>query len=637
MNLTADYLYGLLPAVYRERDGALGVAGGPGPLRELIEIVAGQLALIDAEIDQLYDDAFIETCAAWVVPYIGDLVGYTPLNVNANLSLSPRAEVADTIRYRRWKGTVTILEQLASDVTGWSALAVEFFTRLAATQFVNHLRMQSLGVADIRHHAAASTAGGPFDANPHAVEVRRIRSKRGRFNIPNVGVYVWRLGTFANFDNPSDAFRIGEGLYVFDPLGADRSLVNVPVTKKDQFTRTKPSDVPAALNTRVVAEEGPPYVFHVYDTTGALIPDSKVAICDLSGWTTAAGAPNLSPPFQVAVDPRLGRIWFPAGVVPAARPILVTYGYAFSGGYGAGFYHRNLTSSPNLSVLRDAGTLEPNLTITGAVNTALGASASAIVEYADNVTDASPSTVVPVSSGQTVVVRAADWRRPTFLGPVTVDASVVQGQTATFVLDGFVLGAGVVISGTGALTLVLRKLHGSTGRRRLGRRLVGGERRGHARTHSVSRDCGPGCGCRRLRRGFDCGQWRRRCDRRGQSDDPAVDGVRFCVREGNQPDRECDRHGGRRQPASAKRLRSLFLSAVRLNFAAALPLPAGRRRSGRDRRRGNRRSHADRGAIEGHRRPRRRAGCAAVRRRRLRRSGLRAAFRVDSPGNRRRR
>jgi len=456
MMLTADNLYALLPAVYRERDAALGINGGPGPLRELIEIVADQLGLVDAEIDQLYDDAFIETCAQWVVPYIGDLVSYTPLNANVSSALSPRAEVANTIRYRRWKGTVTILEQLASDVTGWSARAVEFFTLLSTTQFMNHLRLQSLGTADIRHYAVASTAGTPFDSNCHAVEVRRIRSKRGRFNIPNVGVYVWRLGAFANPDDASNAFRIGDGLYTFDPMGDDRALVNVPQAKKNPFTRTTPADVPAPLGVRAVADAGPPFVFSVYDGTGARIPDIHVDICDLSAWTTPAGTPNPPPPYVVAVDPALGRIWFPPGTIPAAHPILVTYGYAFSGPYGAGFYERTLSGSATLSVTRDPATLQPNMTMTGAINTALGGSTTAIVEYADNVTDSSAATVISISAGENVTVRAADRRRPVFLGSLTVSANVASGQSGTLVLEGFLFGAGVIVTGTGTLELVIR-------------------------------------------------------------------------------------------------------------------------------------------------------------------------------------
>ena len=35
---------------------------------------------MEENLEQLYDDLFIETCADWVVPYIGDLIGYEPLH-----------------------------------------------------------------------------------------------------------------------------------------------------------------------------------------------------------------------------------------------------------------------------------------------------------------------------------------------------------------------------------------------------------------------------------------------------------------------------------------------------------------------------------------------------------------------------
>ena len=61
-------------------------------------------------------------CADWVVPYIGDLIGYQSLHQSVPGIASPRAEVAHTIALRRRKGTATVLEQLARDVTGWDAL-----------------------------------------------------------------------------------------------------------------------------------------------------------------------------------------------------------------------------------------------------------------------------------------------------------------------------------------------------------------------------------------------------------------------------------------------------------------------------------------------------------------------------------
>src|SRR5262249_31790878 len=47
-----------------------------GPLHSLLLVIQEQLAIFAEDLDQLYDDQFIETCAQWVIPYIGDLIGY---------------------------------------------------------------------------------------------------------------------------------------------------------------------------------------------------------------------------------------------------------------------------------------------------------------------------------------------------------------------------------------------------------------------------------------------------------------------------------------------------------------------------------------------------------------------------------
>jgi hypothetical protein len=65
-----DRLYKLLPAIYRQRDVEQGM-----PLRALLQVIAEQVNLVEADIAQLYENWFIETCQDWVVPYIGDLVG----------------------------------------------------------------------------------------------------------------------------------------------------------------------------------------------------------------------------------------------------------------------------------------------------------------------------------------------------------------------------------------------------------------------------------------------------------------------------------------------------------------------------------------------------------------------------------
>src|ERR1022692_1790249 len=77
----ADRLYNLLPAVYRMGDAAQGY-----PLRALLNVVAEQVNVVEADIEQLYENWFIETCQDWVVPYIGALIGYTPVEDAAQLA-----------------------------------------------------------------------------------------------------------------------------------------------------------------------------------------------------------------------------------------------------------------------------------------------------------------------------------------------------------------------------------------------------------------------------------------------------------------------------------------------------------------------------------------------------------------------
>src|SRR4051794_14279798 len=152
-----DRLYDLLPLTHRERDASEGY-----PLRALLRIVAQQAGLVEQDIRTLYDDLFIETCRPWVIPYIGDLVGNRLLfdasrvtaadaaaklfqdlagrDLRPPIAVRTRADVAKTIYYRRRKGTLPMLEELARDVTGWPAHAVEFFELLGWTQFREHIR-----------------------------------------------------------------------------------------------------------------------------------------------------------------------------------------------------------------------------------------------------------------------------------------------------------------------------------------------------------------------------------------------------------------------------------------------------------------------------------------------------------------
>ena len=116
MALDRDALFRLLPAIHRARDAEQG-----GVLEILLSVLGEQVEVLQENLDQLYDDQFIETCAPWVVPYIGDLVGARGVKSVTGTAFRARAYVANTIGYRRRKGTAAMLEQLARDVTDWPA------------------------------------------------------------------------------------------------------------------------------------------------------------------------------------------------------------------------------------------------------------------------------------------------------------------------------------------------------------------------------------------------------------------------------------------------------------------------------------------------------------------------------------
>src|SRR4029077_1919557 len=66
-----DRLYQLLPAVYRQRD-----TDQEYPLQALLRVIAEQVDVVEDDMQQLYENWFIETAEDWVVPYIADLIGY---------------------------------------------------------------------------------------------------------------------------------------------------------------------------------------------------------------------------------------------------------------------------------------------------------------------------------------------------------------------------------------------------------------------------------------------------------------------------------------------------------------------------------------------------------------------------------
>ena len=441
--MDAESIYGLLPAFIRLRDAA----DGGGTLRALVEVIARQAAVVDAGLDQLYDDQFIETCAPWVVPYIGDLIGFTPLRPLAppeapGTVAATRAEVADTIGLRRRKGTLGMLEQLAADVTGWPGVAVEFFARLATAQYVrNHLRPGD-AIADVHSPVTALDTGGAFDRPPRTADVRRIERAtggRGRYNIANIGLFVWRLKPYTNLGHP--ARPVGANRYTLDPFGGDVALVNPPHAAP-AFSLAGRASLPFFLQRYPLHEGITPYAAPgavVVYRNGVALPAPALGFCNLATWAppTAAG-------IEAAVDPVLGRLVF-AQPPAAGDAIAVDYTDAFSGDYGGGAYERPVDP--------DEAQVEAPLPVSPvpafAAIAGVAPPGDEVVEILDSGIRDGDLALDP--GAHLLVVRATDLQRPVLTGTLTITAAA--GARVT--LRGLGVGGALMISGAGPLTVRL--------------------------------------------------------------------------------------------------------------------------------------------------------------------------------------
>lgn len=369
-------LYELMPAIHRREDAGLAY-----PLEALLDIISTEAGHLQRDIAGLWDDFFIETADEWVIPYIADLVGSTPLHPVGG---SWRADVANTIGYRRRKGTLSMLEDLAADVTGWGARVVPFFEYLEWAQHLDHLRgwpaadpgrVDRVGTVNLGNIDALDRLGGAFNDIVRSVDIRPFGFGRGRHNIKKIGFFLWRLRS-----NPlvGVAPRRAAGHphgYHFSPLGNSAPLFTND--RRPSEARPGEADLPgpirrvallrdldaAAQAAKAAAEEatangataaerdaaaraagaqsryyGPDadrsLVIAVGDPAGDVADQallaSRVTVCNLATWRLPPADKD------AAVDPVLGRLTLAPSAEPAAGQVIrVGFCYGFGGGPGA--------------------------------------------------------------------------------------------------------------------------------------------------------------------------------------------------------------------------------------------------------------------------------------------------------------
>jgi hypothetical protein len=427
MSFDLERMYELLPAIYRIRDADRGE-----PLKALLSVIADQVGVLEEDLTQLYDDQFIETCAPWVSPYIGDLIGYRALHNEVPKIGIQRAEVAHTIGFRRRKGTAAMLEQLARDVTGWNARVVEFFQLLGWTQWTpNHIRPQNFYAPDLRQWETLENINGPFDTVAHTVDVRHVATGQGKYNIQNIGIFLWRLGAYPLTKSP--AFQLDSKRFLFHPLGYDTQLFTNPATEDEVTHLAEPINVPAPISRRVLDAYLPQYYGDNQSVSLDGVPIEEIVVCDLSGWV------HTPPAGKIAIDPVLGRIAFADA---QTEPPLVTFHYGFSDDMGGGEYDRAVTFDALLTPVEKVPA--PHATIQDALN---AVAAGGVVEISNSVLY-TETPAINVNAGQRVELRAANEHRPTL---VLGSDFVINGAADSEVTLNGLLIAGGAIRVNGAL------------------------------------------------------------------------------------------------------------------------------------------------------------------------------------------
>jgi len=476
MKLDTKYMYELLPAYYRELDAENGEV-----LQAFISLLAREGSIVEDNIDQLYENWFIETCQEWVVPYIGDLLGVKGVHkIERTAVYSQRAYVANTLAYRRRKGTVSVLEQLALDVSGWRAKAVEMFQLLATTQNLNHIRLHDTATPDLRGMNELDLIHTAFDTLSHTVEVGSISKGQGLFNISNVGIFLWRLISYKMQRSearlmPADE-DIPQGAYTFSPLGLDCQLFNDIEVEDDITQLAEEENVPGLLRRNDDAKRK----FLLYlDGQAEPVDADKIAICNLRNWHSPIGGAHIA-----AVDPVLGRITL--ADPDSVSELCVSYNYGFSGDIGGGPYDRKdslaeleqLTVDWHVGVSKKFGAIQSEKIFTtieeaiDAWNKLESPKTIGLITIMDN--KSYPKGInedwkIELGDGQRLFMVAADWPikddpnnpgmklrrvgeynaediRPHLLGNIEVEGTATEEENGgSLVLNGLLVEGGVTV------------------------------------------------------------------------------------------------------------------------------------------------------------------------------------------------
>lgn len=215
----AQVLFDALPAMYRVPDLS---PQGRGELLRLLAVLATPLATVRQSVQELHSDLFVDTADDAMIPYLAQMVGTSLVFPDA---ASNRRDVRGTVGWRRRKGTPAALEEMAGELTAQAVVLAEGWKRVQLAQDLNLLREERTSV-DTRPAVVAEQATGPLDALSHAVDVRAVGPRSGRYHPRHLATWLFTTTTFP-LGEGTPLERPGPGgdlRFVVDALGSRRAL-----------------------------------------------------------------------------------------------------------------------------------------------------------------------------------------------------------------------------------------------------------------------------------------------------------------------------------------------------------------------------------------------------------------------------
>lgn len=486
-----DQLFRLLPRLYQVYDDAarpLDEEGRPkenelGPLRALLRVIGEQVNLLEDDLARWYDNWFIETCEDWVAPYLGDLVGYEisphELGVRARPNLAPtvnyaRREIADTIKLRRRKGTLALLDDLAKQTADWPAEAIEMRHYVAATAAINGpqppravgengvlqppefapgtLNLRSLRSDDLTFHV------------PRLLDTRRADSTgtRGIVHPLAIGQQVYRrrvdsvtLARAVPVEGKTSCYRLSP-LALDIPLHVNPNAVGEPEKMKDTV------HWPVPLTREMLAHKDPKTgatsvneAYYGPNKSLALwkrvvvdaatekyewrfITAEEIEVRDLTHWP---------PPTEgkLAVDLQTGRVALGPRAGESVAALASVHHIGRVALLGGGEYDRGLSAAPVTSIR--VGEVENVKTLAKALEswkTAPGPSGYNVIECVDNNEESDPIVQkLHLSADSTLELRAANRHAPV-LRVFGENFEIIAQPGSRLVLDGLTFASGTV-------------------------------------------------------------------------------------------------------------------------------------------------------------------------------------------------